>query len=786
MSGESGFGSECCSRRTFLKQTGLAAVSLPFADASMFDLKAYQLDKTKDHYQVPTICRLCRARCPLIARVHPDRTVTVSGNPASTFHGGKSCARAQAAGEMLRDPDRLKHPLKRTGQRGEGRWQRISWDEAVDTIASRLTMTLKKHGPGAIALVDSQQDGEYLRSLWHKLGATRIVNSRDEFCQRNQRIARGFGQQDWFRSFAAFAPGDLDTIVFLGSHLGENVDVAELHSLSAHRRHGARLIVADPRFSVLAGKAEVHLMLRPGMDQALLFGWMHILLLEKQLVPEGSAVRMSAEFIKLRDLVRAYPVERVAALLDVSAEVLRKSADLLFASPQRTWVHPGRFSAWHGNDVARLTTIACMNRMLHEGGGVAPGDMHAASAVENDFSVDEAAFYSLHALMRDLESGAVSVLGCQGQNPLMSFPNPYRTAAALNKAEFIFASDILPSEITLYADIVLPAASFLERSDMVSIPIADKQEMVALSFAATEPLADAKESFWFTSQLASRLGHGSLFPEGDLLRHLDSILRRKGLSAATMYASGGLVMMDRDQEAVSPLPAPLPANTASEQSIAQPIGSRDALLSQLAVNVSFPENATDLQQPPAPENEVPSSFPDIISFLPPHLPPKGYARLLSGRLPVHGGGATTNNPWLLREIGENELWVNTKIAEILGVKHGEEVSLINQDGLRSVMPVKVKITAGIRPDCLFLAHGFGAFSPHLSKAFGRGTADGAMLTRGQVDPQSGVAGLRGNFVTLVRKEKILAMPVLDARPAELKTARFRNIDVTDRGTGHGR
>ncbi len=128
-------------------------------------------------------------------------------------------------------------------------------------------------------------------------------------------------------------------------------------------------------------------------------------------------------------------------------------------------------------------------------------------------------------------------------------------------------------------------------------------------------------------------------------------------------------------------------------------------------------------------------------------PPAGYFRLLYGRNPVHTFAKTQNTPVLNDIVSENEIWVNAGAAEQLGVKDGEYVMLENQDGARSG-PVKVKATQRIRHDAVFMAHGFGQDAAGLTRANGRGASDTKLQTRYKLDPISGGAGMRVNFVRL--------------------------------------
>jgi len=131
-------------------------------------------------------------------------------------------------------------------------------------------------------------------------------------------------------------------------------------------------------------------------------------------------------------------------------------------------------------------------------------------------------------------------------------------------------------------------------------------------------------------------------------------------------------------------------------------------------------------------------------------PPSGFFRLLYGRSPVHSLTQTCNNSWLNHESPENEIWVNDTVANAIGLVDGENIILENQDGIRSIKGVKVKVTPGIRQDCVYMVHGYGARSSQLSQAFNRGVSDTYLMTRSKKDPISGVRGMRTNFVRFVR------------------------------------
>ncbi len=129
-------------------------------------------------------------------------------------------------------------------------------------------------------------------------------------------------------------------------------------------------------------------------------------------------------------------------------------------------------------------------------------------------------------------------------------------------------------------------------------------------------------------------------------------------------------------------------------------------------------------------------------------PPLGYFRLIYGRAPVHSFARSENNAVLDALMPENEVWVNEVTARDLRLDDQQRVILENQDGVKS-LPVRVRVTKGLRRDCAYMVHGFGHQSPQLRRAYHRGASDTHLMTRVQVDPLMGGTGMRVNFVRIL-------------------------------------
>jgi thiosulfate reductase/polysulfide reductase chain A len=236
---------------------------------------------------------------------------------------------------------------------------------------------------------------------------------------------------------------------------------------------------------------------------------------------------------------------------------------------------------------------------------------------------------------------------------------------------------------------------------------------LALRQPAVKPMYNTKPGWWIARELGRRLGLGAYFPWGNIEDYLSRRLQGVNLSLAQMKKSGVVTF-------------------ASSQSYIQPGHQFDTPSKKIEF---YSKTLEQMGVDPVPR------------YRPHEEPPPGYFRLLYGRLPMHSFGRSTNNPVLASEAAENEAWISEATAAQLSLKAGQRIRLVNQDGLRSD-PVKAKVTKRIRPDCVFLAHGFGHHTPRMRLTNGRGASDSDLITRYNTDPLMGATGMNVNFVTI--------------------------------------
>ncbi len=753
-------------RRDFLRLSAagigaLAVVGAGGARSRRLPARWYQ----RDPRTVYQICEGCFWRCGIVAHVVGNRVYKVDGYEANPKSRGRLCPRGQAAPLTTYDPDRLKKPLIRMegSTRGDGRYRQATWEEALDYVAERMLQIRKVYGPEAVAFFGhGTGDSWFVDHLAAAWGSPNAARPSVAICTTPREVA---SQWVFGRPVGAHEPVDWENtryIVLIGHHIGEDTHNTQLQDFATALRKGAKLVVVDPRFSTAAAKAHRWLPIKPGTDIALLLAWLHVLI-QEGLYDKQYVEKYTTGFEKLRDHVQSFTPEWAERETEIKAEVIREVARELAAHKPRAVVPPTRHCVWYGDDTYRMMALFYVNVLLgnygrpggfyiaqspyleayplppyplapQAGGCAGPGAGEDIPPKGFKARADKGKFFArttaIQELIEPMITGKpypIKGLVAYGVNLFHSIPNVARTKQALKNLDLYVAIDILPQEHVMWADVVLPEATYLERYDDL-VAVAHKTPFVQLRVPAHEPLFDTKPGWWIARELGKRLGLEAYFPWKTIEEYLDTRLRSIGLDLETLKQMGTLVqrgkpwLEDWEKEGRSPFGTP---------------SGKVELYCR-----AFKEAG---HQP-------------LPVYTPPEPPPEGYYRLLYGRSPVHTFARTQNN-WLLMEMDpENEVWIHRAEAEKLGLRNGDYAYLTNQDGVREG-PVRVKATERIRRDCVYLSHGFGHKAPGMRIAHGRGASDNSLQTRYKLDPISGGAGLRVNFVRLEKAPVPKGKPV---------------------------
>lgn len=711
----------------------------------------------KEVKTVYSICENCFWRCGVKASVVGNRVYKVDGYAENPKSRGMLCPRGQAAPVQTYDPDRLKKPLMRVEgtERGAGRYREASWEEALDYIAKKMlamkeqygteSMVLFGHGTGDTWFVD------FLSGIW---GTPNAARPSLTMCVAPRETA---SQYTYGRAIGGHEPIDWPNsryIVLIGHHIGEDTHNTQLQEFTEARKNGAKVVVVDPRFSTAAAKADRWLPIKPGTDTALLLAWIHVLIKEN-LYDREYVEKYTLGMDKLIPHVKDFTPEWAEQITEIPAEVIREVAREMAAAKPQAILPPTRHTVWYGNDTQRMRASYILNTLLgnygRKGGfyismppylepfpippmpmtPAAPGCAGPTGAPPEPTGfrprADKGRFFANYAAIQELIEPMITGkpyplkgLIAYGINLFHSLPNVPRTKEALKQLDLYVAIDVLPQEHVMWADVILPEATALERYDDL-VPIAHKTPFIQLRTPAHEPLWDTKPGWWIIKELGTRLGLEQFFPWKTFEEYLDTRLQVIGSSLEMARQQGTLIQRGRpwleDWDAINQSPF----NTLS---------GKIELYAQAFADAGFDPIPT--YQPPAPV-------------------PEGYYRLLYGRSPVHTFARTQNNAVLMELESTNAVWLHTQEALRLGFKKGDYVYMENQDGVREG-PVPVRITERIRKDAVYIHHGFGHKAPGMKLADRRGASDNYLQNHYDLDPISGGGALRNNFVKLSKAE----------------------------------
>lgn len=728
------------SRRTFLKIAGgglgATALSTTAGPAGAFSLSGEKPEpRLASDGAVPSYCGMCFWQCGILAHVKNGRVSRIEGNPDDPLSRGKLCPRGVAGTGLLYDKDRLRTPLirERTGEKQ--RWREASWEEALNYAATRLEEVRKKYGPESIALLTHGPGGKHFRHLLKAIGSPNAAAASFGQC----RGPRDVGFQLTF-GVGPGSPENIDVahaecLVLLGSHLGENMHNTAVQEFAEFLGKGGNLIVVDPRFSVAAGKAKRWLPIKPGADLALLLAWIQVILHE-ELYDKEYVEKYCVGLAQLKNAVQNYTPDWAYAETGIEARVIHETARELAKSAPRTIVHPGRHVTWYGDDSQRSRAIAILNALLGSWGRKGgfyirgywkvpgypvpaypkPGKTRADGVGGDVPFGHEGLVNRMRDATRTGKPYPIKAWMVYGTNLLANTPGPKETLAAMEKLDFIMAVDVLPSEITGYADVVFPECTYLERHDDFRIASTDV-DFIQYRQPVVPPLKGTKPGWWIAKELGRRLGLGKYFPWKDYQEYLDKRISLAKLSGSDLHQRGVLVREGGPRFFEEGAPARFWTKSRKIELFSQ----------------------TLLQK----------GFDPVPRYTRHEQPPLGNYRLIYGRAPTHTFNYTQNNKLLLDHFPENTAWMNAREARGQGLRDGDWIRLKNRDGVLS-LPVRVKVTEGIRPDCVYLVHGFGHTDGRLSLAVRRGASDNALMSRYEIDPLCGATGMRVTFVEVTK------------------------------------
>lgn len=666
--------------------------------------------------KVYSVCGMCTVRCPIQVDVANNEVLFIQGNPNSALKGAL-CARGAAGYALTQDDERPQYPMIREGKRGEGKWRRVSWDEAYAHIAEKLKGIQAKYGKESV--IWSDRGGPFVdlhQGFVKGLGSPNYHN-HDSACARGVQHACksvvGIGRKELVYDYK-----NCKHLVLQTRNILEAINVAEVNSVLDALDAGGRMTVIDVRANVSAGKANNFFLVRPGTDYAFNLAVIHALI-ELNLYDKEYVDKYVNGFDELVKFVRPYTPKWAAEECGVSEKALLAFVrELAAAAPAVIW-HPGWMTARYQDSFHVSRTAYIINALLGAIGAKGglpfankPGDVGAKGLKKfadlypkpEAKRADGAGWKLPHIdagpglvnLAYDAIESAdpypVRAYICHRHDPMMAFPDPEALLKKWEKLELLVAITFSWSDTAWNADVVLPMSPYLERES----PIASKGGLKPQFFVrqrALSPRYDTKADWEIIAGISRAMGMQELaFENAEAMWNYQ--LQGTGKSIADFEAKGFVELTDKPKY----------------QDIAE-------------VKITTPSGKLEIVHPKW-EQEGMASLKPYVS---PQKPPAGSFRIIFGRCGVHTQGHTVNNRLLFEQMPENVLWLNEGVAKEMGVASGDKVTVTggNHSGV-----IKAFVSPYVHPEAAFMVHGFGHKLPPESRAYGKGVADNALMPGG--------------------------------------------------------
>ncbi len=523
------------SRRKFLQ--GTVALSVVAASTSALSSTKTQKDKAvlgttktsndkNDIKFVPTVCEMCVNKCAAYARVENNVVSKLDPNPHFPKSRNMLCARGNAGIQALYDPDRLKYPLIRVGKRGDGKYKRVTWDEAYTYITEKLTKILdeEKDNRSCIGYCAGEGLAEHTFKTFmsDKIGSTNFVNHAS-ICL--QTAVSGYAL-----TIGGFGQADLENakyVIMAGANRAEAIVTPDTMDMFKRTRgRGMNLVVVDPRYTNTAIHADTYLPINPGTDLAFVLALTYHVI-KYELYNRTYVKNNFSNFEEYKEHILSsnYTPEWAEKITGIPADDIRKVAEEFMAHAPQSIYYQGRRSTWAKNDFQLRRAQAIFSAL---GGGIdvkggivfgkklplgshntnAPMYANAEGRIEKDVAAIVGGAGSWIGWRNKILEGKspypIRAFFAYKQNPMLSVPTTSKTKEMLEKMDLVVVIDTMPSDTAMMADVILPECTYLEREDPIK-SFAGIEPAIVLRKKAVNPMYETKPVLEIVRGLAKKL-----------------------------------------------------------------------------------------------------------------------------------------------------------------------------------------------------------------------------------------------------------------------------------------
>jgi len=729
-----------------------------------------------------------------LARVENGVVTKLDPNPMFPKSRNMLCPRGNAGIQALYDPDRLKYPMIRIGEKGEGKFKRVTWDEAYDAILNGtdkfkgLKQILDEEKDNRSAMVFCAGEGmaeHTFKTFYTAFGSANWLNHAS-LCLRT--VVSGYGV-----TLGGYPQADLENaeyIIMAGANRAEAIVTPDTMDLFKRTKgRGAKLICVDPRFTNTAAKADKWLAIKPGTDLAFVLALTYVALKEELYDKEFVANNVNDfEDYKNHVLGNNYTPEWAEKITGISAKDIVQIAREFMAHAPKAVYYPGRRSTFAKNDFQLRRAMAIFQALgggIDTEGGLVFGKKLPLKGHETiaplyaqaqgvdvdrkkgghgyaDCAVVSGGGSWIAFRNRVLEGRApypVRGLFVYKHNPIMNMPNRTKTEKFLKGLDLVVTIDTMPSDTVMFADVVLPECTYLERTDPVKT-FGGPEPAIAVRNKVIDPMFETKPVMEIMKGLTEKISK----PLFEITKKYDDDVKEDiaDRGEAEVYKDYDLTQPfqhtqeELNEHAVSGYPGA--AEALKKHGVYYP--KMDEYFKKLSVNEHqyYPEKEKHYSvkhgklktRSGKVECNLKSLAKKGIDPMPTwrkeyeYSVPEGKFRMLTGRHAQFTQSGTANNAMLHDLIHENYIWINKRVAEEKGIKFGDWIEVSS-----SVGKVKIKAypTEKIAPDQVFFIHGFGEESEELTWAYRSGGNDNVVI-EDVVEPVYGAASMHETNVEI--------------------------------------
>jgi len=755
---------------------------------------------TGEATEIATLCEMCVNKCAAIARVEDGVVTKLNPNPMFPKSKNMLCPRGNAGIQALYDPDRLKYPMIRIGEKGEGKFKRVSWEEAYEAI---LNGTDKFPGMGKILEEEEDNRSSFLfcagegmaehtfKQFYGAFGSSNWLNHAS-LCL--QTVITGYSL-----TIGGYAAADLENaeyIIMAGANRAEAIVTPDTMDIFKRTKgRGAKMICVDPRFTNTAAKSDKWLAIKPGTDLAFVLALTYVVMTEELYNKEYVANNFNGfDDYKKSVITNKYTPEWAEKITGIKAKDIYKIARDFMAHAPKAVYYPGRRSTFADNDFQLRRAMAIFQGLgggIDTKGGLVFGKklkLGKHAGLEPLYERAEARAVDKvkhrekgHSGYSDcaVVSGGGSWIGWRNRflenrmpykvrgmfiykhNPMMNMPNIKKTAAMLKKMELVVAIDTMPSDTVMYADVVLPEATYLERTDPVKT-FGGVEPSIAQRNKVVEPMFETKPVMAIMHGLTEKITK----PLWEITKKFDEDVQDeiKDSSEAEVFAEFDMTkpfhhsQEEVNEHMVKSVYGEEAVKALKEHGVFYP--DMDKYYKKTSVNEHqyYPEKEKHYSvNGGLPKTKSKKVECNLASLAKKGIDPmpiwkeeynfkveEGKFRLLTGRHAQFTQSGTANNAVLRDLIMENYIWINRRVAEKKGIAFGDMIEVSSSVGSTQL---KAYPTEKIGPDTVFFVHGFGEESSELTWAYKNGGNDNAVI-EDRIEPVYGAASMHETNVEI--------------------------------------